>query len=424
MGSGSGMDRRVERSRFAGLARWRLPMLAAALAAGAGAAAIRFVPAEGTLAVAADTLAVAAVERAPFHDYLPVRGAVAPLRTVYVGAVQGGTVATVAGVEGAAVREGDVLATLSNPQLQLDVSSREAAIAGQLGAMSAQRLALQQGLAADDKTLSEAGYELLKASRDLEIHRSLHDHGFESDVRLQGYQAEARYDAQRLAMLRQARASAAPVAARQQEEIDRTADSLRDNLAVVKASLDALTLRAPVAGRLTDFDLQPGQSLKQGDQIGRIDSLDAWRLDADVDEYYLGRVAEGQHATAELGGAAVALTVARVKPQVVGGRFRAELTFDAATPPGLRRGESAEARVTLGDTRPALVLPNGPWLDGGGGGFVFVLDADGRDAERREITVGRRNPEQVEVASGLEPGERVVTSSYARFATFSRLRIR
>ena len=140
-----------------------------------------------------------------------------------------------------------------------------------------------------------------------------------------------------------------------------------------------------------------------------------------MDEYYLGRVQPGEPAIAELDGTDAPLTVSRVLPQVTDGRFRVELVFKGPTPPGLRRGEGADLRITLGDTRRALVVPNAGWLEGGGGGSLFVLSADGRRADRRPVSVGRRNPEQVEITSGLQAGERVVVSSYAGFDKLTHL---
>ncbi len=419
---GAAMDRRVAPSRASKLRRWRLPAAGLVLAVLAYAG-YQLVPASDTLSVDAASITTATVANAPFQDYLPVRGAVAPLHTEFVGAVEGGTVAQVMATEGATVKPGDVLATLSNPQLQLDVTSREAAIAGQLGSISAQRMALQQNLTAEETAMAETSYDLLKAQRELAIRQRLHDQDFESDAGLKTFQDEAHYYANRLNLLRQAHARNVPVAARQTDEIDQTAAGLRNNLAVVQASLQALILRAPVAGRLTNFSLQPGQSLKQGDQIGQIDSEDAYRLDADIDEFYLGRVSAGEHAVADFNGAQVKLEVARVKPQVANGQFRAELVFDGAPPAGLRRGESTDVRITLGATEKALVLPNGPWMEGSGGSFVYVLDAGGHHAERRDITTGRRNPEQVEMTAGLAPGDRVITSSYASFTRFTHLLI-
>ena len=409
--TGAAMDRRIVRSR--GLQVRRAIWLAAALAA-CGVAAVfgmQLVPGAGTLSVSSEQQSVATVHLALFQDFLPVRAAVAPLRTSYVGAVEGGQVASVAVQDGALVHAGDVLATLSNPQLQLDVTSREAAIAGQLGGVSAQRLSLQQTLTTEETQIAEASYAVLKAQRELQIRERLHDANYVSDAGLKSFADEARYETHRLALLQAARAQDRAVAQAQRTDINATAARLHRNLDVVEASLQALVLRAPVAGRLTNFLLQPGQSLKQGDQIGQIDSEGAWRLDADVDEFYLGRVAVGQHATTVFDGRNVALSVVRVKPQVANGVFRAELVFDAAPPPGLRRGQGAECRITLGATQQALVLPNGPWLEASGGTSIFVLDADGRHARRREVSVGRRNPEQIEVLSGLSADQRVLVSA-------------
>ena len=318
--AGAAMDRRIVRGRAAWVRRavW----LAACLAVCAVAAVLgmRLVPGAGTLSVSAEQQSVATVRLAPFQDVLPVRAAVAPLQTSYVGAVEGGQVTSVAAQDGALVRAGDVLATLSNPQLQLDVTSREAAIAGQLGGVSAQRLSLQQTLTTEETQIAEASYAVLKAQRELQIRERLHDANYVSDAGLKSFADEAQYETHRLALLQAARAQDRAVAEAQHTDIDATAARLHRNLDVVEASLQALVLRAPVAGRLTNFLLQPGQSLKQGDQIGQIDSEGAWRLDADVDEFYLGRVTVGQHATTEFVGATVATE--RGTREAAGGQWR------------------------------------------------------------------------------------------------------
>jgi HlyD family secretion protein len=237
---------------------------------------------------------------------------------------------------------------------------------------------------------------------------------------LKTYADTAAYYRSRLSALKAGQAQEAKIETDQAAEIKQTGARLTSNLDVVRSSLDALTIRAPVAGRLTDFTLEPGQSLKPGDPVGQIDSEGAYKLTADVDEFYLGRVTAGQPATADLDGTTLPLTVSKVLPQVTQGRFRTELTFNGPMPQGLRRGESVDIRITLGDTKPALVLPNGGWLEGGGA-YVFVLTQNGKRADRRAVAVGRRNPEQVEITSGLRPGERAVTSSYTGFDKFTHL---
>ncbi|WP_242010921.1 efflux RND transporter periplasmic adaptor subunit [Acetobacter musti] len=182
-------------------------------------------------------------------------------------------------------------------------------------------------------------------------------------------------------------------------------------------------MHAPVGGRLTNFDVQPGQSLKAGDKIGQIDSEGKYRLDADIDEFYLGRVVMGERGEADIGDVKLPLNVARVHPQVTNGQFRAELTFDKSPPEGLRRGESIDVRITLGETHRALVLSNGAWLEGSGGSSAFIVAPDGKSADRTTITSGRRNPEQVEITSGLLEGEHVIVSSYNSYKKFNHLAI-
>ncbi len=416
--SGAGMDRRIAKPKWRNR---RLLWVAGALVLIVLAAVIiPQIPPPGSLTVKASDLEIGTAARAPFQDYLPVRGEVAPLHTVFVTAVSGGQVDKVIVQDGAEVVAGAALAMLSNPQLKLDVTSKEATIADQLGGVTGQELTLERNRLDRQKEIADTSYSLLTAEHDLYVRQQLHDKGFVSDAMLKTYADTAAYYRNRLEALKAGQAQESKIEADQAAEIKQTGARLTSNLDVVRSSLDALTLRAPVAGRLTDFTLEPGQSLKPGDPVGQIDSEGAYKLTADVDEFYLGRVTPGQPATADLDGTTVPLTVSKVLPQVTQGRFRTELTFNGPMPTGLRRGESVDIRITLGDTKPALVLPNGGWLEGGGA-YVFVVTPSGKRADRRAIAVGRRNPEQVEITSGLRPGERAVTSSYAGFDKFTHL---
>jgi HlyD family secretion protein len=197
----------------------------------------------------------------------------------------------------------------------------------------------------------------------------------------------------------------------QARRLAETRARLSSNLAAVRDGLDALTLRAPATGRLTNFTIQPGQALKAGDPAGQVDSEGSWKLVADVDQYFLGRVAVGQSATAD---DKVRLRVAKVLPAVTDGRFRVELGFVDAVP-GLSRGQAMDARIVLGAARPAVTAPVGGWLDSDAGAFAYVLDASGARAVRRPVRIGRRNAQAVEILSGLKPGERIVASDTSGF---------
>ena len=417
------MDRRLPRRR---LKAWRPAILAAGVVALAlaGVAVWRMLPGTQDLVVASADVTITEVSRGPFEDALPVRAAAAPLRTVQVVAVEGGQVQSVAVEDGARVVAGQPLAILSNPRLRLEVATSAAQIAGQLGDARGQELQLSRGRLDREQALSEASFNLLKAERELGIRSSLHAKGFVSDAGLAEVQAQADYFRDRVARLRQAQAPDEALSARQLAGVRQSSTQLQSNLGILQESLDALTIRAPVDGRLTAFILLPGQPLTAGATVGQVDSENAYKLVAEIDEFYLSRVVAGQTASATINGRGWPLTIARVLPQVTNGRFQAELTFTGATPPDLRRGQTLDLRIVLGETRTALIAPAGPWLDSGGGTAAYVLDASGRYAVRRAIRLGRRSPTQVEVLEGVRPGERILTSTYQSFDGRRRLVLR
>lgn len=402
---GAQMDRKIERRRAP---IWRRPVFLVGVAGVVAALLLwRLLPASGSTDVAAGQVETGLVGRTPFADYLPVRATVVPKITTLVGVLSGGQIEKLLVQDGTMVAEGQPLATLANPELRLDVLTREAQIAGQLGSLAGENLGIERNRIDRIGQVAQANYDLIKARRELAIRQQLYDQGYLSEAGVRSYTEEAAYQERRLTQLQSGGAREAGITATQGARLNDTRSRLESNLAAVRAGLDALTIRAPMAGRLTNFVIQPGQALKPGDPAGQVDSEGSWKLIADVDEYYLRRVAVGQKGAAD----SARLTVAKVLPSVKDGRFRTELDFAGTPPRGLNRGQTMDIRITLGSTAPALVAPIGGWLESGGGTTVFVLDADGAHARRRNVQIGRRNPEQVEILSGLKPGERIIISN-------------
>ncbi len=415
---GAGMDRVIERPRGR-RAHGRI-VAGAAVVLVLALLAWRL-PSAGSTDVAGADIQTGSVERAPFADVVPLRATVAPSVSTFVGVVSGGQVDRLIVQDGAAVTEGEALATLANPQLKLDILTREAAIASQLGQVSGEDLSLERGSRDRDNQVAGADYDLIKAQRQLVIRQQLHDQGIVSDAGLKSYQEEEAYQRRRSAQLHAAEGAETRIAVLQARRLADTRTRLSSNLDAVRAGLDALTLRAPMTGRLSNFTIQPGQALKPGDPAGQVDSEGSWKLVADVDQYFLGRIRVGQPASAEGG---LRLAVAKVLPAVTDGHFRVELGFVGKPPAGLSRGQILDGKITLGAARAALVAPLGGWLESDGGTAAFVLEASGAHATRRTIRVGRRNADQVEILSGLEPGTRIVTSNTGAFNKAATINIK
>jgi HlyD family secretion protein len=198
----------------------------------------------------------------------------------------------------------------------------------------------------------------------------------------------------------------------------------QDNLTMAGETLQNLAVKAPIDGQLSALDADLGAAKAPGQRIGQIDDSTAYKAEASVDEFYLGRIAIGQPATAEIDGRTLRMEVAKVYPQVINRQFKVDLVFTNPPPQSVRRGQSLQVRLEVGASHEGLVTANGPFYEDTGGTWVFVLDGSGDGAERRNVRLGRRNPEQVEVLSGLSPGEQIITSSYDSLRAYDRIGLR
>ncbi|MFL6857223.1 MAG: efflux RND transporter periplasmic adaptor subunit [Allosphingosinicella sp.] len=416
--SGSGMDRLVVRKGLP--ARLKI-----ALAAAAAVLLLLlfwwFAPSGNSQSVAADRVTISTVAKGRFDDFLPLRARVTPLLTVYLDAVEGGRVEKLYVEDGAMVRKGQLLAELSNSDLQLNVLARQADVSREINSMRNMELNLAQTRTNDSRGVIEAQLAAEKARRQFEMQKPLADKGFIPAKTFHDSQDEYLANARRAQVLSRAQVTDERLQSSQLAQLRASNASLSQSLGIARASLDALNLKAPVDGQLTAFSIQVGQSLQRGERLGQIDSAGHNKMVASVDEFYLGRVQVGQLASVDVGGRSFKARVAKIYPQVRNGTFDVDLWFLGGEPGDLNRGQTLQVRLTLGDPTPALLIPNGAFYNETGGAFVFVVAPDGRSAVKRNVRLGRRNADHIEVLEGLEPGERVITSPYTGFADKDRL---
>ncbi|HEX8263587.1 MAG TPA: efflux RND transporter periplasmic adaptor subunit [Allosphingosinicella sp.] len=380
-----------------------------------------FAPSAASQTVAAERLTVSAVSRGTFDDFLPLRARVEPLVTVFLDAVEGGRVEKIMVEDGAMVQQGQLLAVLSNSDLALNLLARQSDVSREVNSMRSQELALAQTSIGDERAVIDAQLAADKARRQYEMQKPLMEKGYVpakvfNDSRDEYLSARRRAD-----VLKRAREVNQRLQTSQLAQLRASNASLSGSLDIARSTLDALNLRAPVSGQLTAFSIQVGQSLNRGERLGQVDSAGRNKLVASVDEYYLGRVQPGQTATVESGGKTYRVKVAKIYPQVKNGVFEADLYFVGAEPPSLNRGQTLQTKLTLGDPTPALLIPNGAFYNETGGAWVFVVAPGGGEAVKRNVRLGRRNADYIEVLEGLEPGERVITSPYTGFADKDRL---
>jgi HlyD family secretion protein len=416
--SGAGMDRRVEKKT----SRKKLVIYAVV-----GAAVVAFawwfvdtIAGGRSLTVNSQRIAISPVTTGMYEDFIPLRGRLVPSSTVFLDAIEGGRVEQVLVEDGTIVQAGDLIAVLSNTNLQLEVLGREAAVTEQLNNMRTIELQLEQNRLAHRRNLVEIDYQITRLSREIGRQRELLDNNLVSRSTIDQLEDELAYYRNRREVTLESQATDARMQEAQLQQLRDAGEQLQAGLGFARKNLEDLNVRAPVAGKLSGFNIEIGQSITRGGRLGQIDDPDGYKLNARIDEYYLGRVDLELPAIAEHNGRELELRVAKIYPQVNEGNFEVDMAF-AEQPEGLRRGQTLQTRLTLGDNTDAILVPNGTFYQETGGKWVFVVAPDGSEAIKRNVRLGRRNSDFIEVLDGLEPGERVITSPYTSFVGMDRL---
>jgi HlyD family secretion protein len=401
--SGQGMDRRVEKrtplSRKLGYG------LAVILVIAFTWWLVGLLLGGRSLNVNAQRIVVSSATVGVFEDFVPLRGRLVPSSTVFLDAIEGGRVERVLLEDGAIVAAGDPIALLSNTNLQLEVLGREAAVTEQLNNMRTIELQLEQNRLSHKRNLVEIDYQIVRLDRAIARQRELAARNLVSQSTIDELEDELTYYRNRRDVTLESQATDTRMQTQQLQQLRDAGEQLQAGLAFARTNLDDLNVRAPVAGKLSGFN-----------------DPDGYKLNVSIDEYYLGRVDLHQVAVAEHNGREYELNVSKIYPQVNNGQFQVDMTF-AKEPVGVRRGQTLQLRLTLGDNSEATLIPNGSFYQETGGNWVFVVSADGTEALKRSVRLGRRNVDFIEVLDGIEPGEKVVTSPYTSYVGLERLTI-
>jgi HlyD family secretion protein len=408
---------------------WRRPKwVRAGIAAGAimliAAAATMFLgKAERSLRIEGEKITIAEVKRGAFHDFIPLRASVVALDTIYLDALEGGRVERVLAQPGDIVTAGQPLVELSNTQLELDVLDREGRLIESLTQLQTYETNLEQIRITNQKALAQIEYDIVRLERSLSRRKQLASRGLESAESREALEDELAHQKKLQPMQDETNRKQEELRQRQLPQIHAQMEKLQRDLQITHGKLANLRVVAPATGRLTAMDLKVGQNRNRGERFAEITPETGYKLTAAVDEYYLGRVRNGQTADVDIDGKRWRLSVARIYPQVKDGSFAVDLQFSGRAPEGLLPGQALQGKLSLGEDREAVLLPAGAFLERTGGDWIFLLDKDGRVAHRRTIKVGRRSPEQVEVLGNLSPGDRVIVSDYSTFERIERIDI-
>jgi HlyD family secretion protein len=416
--SGQGMDRKVQKKTPVGK---KVGYVAAALLLVAfGWWFVDTLLQGRSLTVNSQRITVSPVVVGTYEDFIPLRGRLVPRSTVYLDAIEGGRVEEILVEDGAIVEAGDPIVVLSNTSLQLEVLGREAAVTEQLNNMRTIELQLEQNRLSHKRNLIEIDYQIKRLNRAIARQRDLASKDLASRSSIEELEDEFAYYGSRRDVTLESQATDVRMQEQQLRQLKDAGQQLQTGLGFARKNIDDLSVRAPLPGKLSGFDIEVGQSIGRGERLGQIDDPNGYKLNVRIDEFYIDRVDLQQFAVAEHNGRDIELSISKIYPQITDGQFEVDMIL-TDEPDGLRRGQTKQVRLTLGDNSDAILIPNGAFYQETGGNWIFVVSADGSEAIRRSVRMGRRNNEFIEVLDGLEPGERVITSPYTSYIDMDRL---
>ena len=372
-------------------------------------------------AVALSQLTVSEVKWGPLREFLPVEATIQPLNTVFMDAVEGGRVEKIFVEVGSVVKEGDPILQLANTNLLMDIMYREAEFFQQSNNLRNTKLSMEQYRLQLTSQLSELENQIQQQKKLYERYKELDKDSLISKQDFENARDQYEYLLKRKDLMEKNQKSELALRTGQLEALEESLRRMETNLAAVKQKQENLTIKAPIGGQITSLNAEMGQSKSAGQRIGQIDVLSGFKATAVIDEAYLPRVEVGTAGEFDFAEHSFKLVVRKIYPEVKDRKFQVELEFRGDRPKGIKRGQTLDVRIALGEISKALLLPAGEYLKTTDGDWVYRLDPEGRNALRSPIKLGRRNAESVEVVKGLRPGDRVIVSSYASFSGRDKL---
>lgn len=370
---------------------------------------------ETKLNVKADRLLVDTVQRGVFQEFIPVTGVVLPIKTVLIGAVEGGRVEERFVEDGAKIKAGQSILRLSNSDLQLSALNQEATIVSQMNQIRSNSLFREQQTLNLSETALNIEYLLSLAGKRLKRNIQLGKDGVIARVEVEELQDEYDNLKRRKDLLKRTIEKDSVSNAFEATQMTTTIDLMQRNLGIARQSLDNLIVKAPIDGQLSGLTAELGELINEGAQIAQIDDLTNFKIRVKIDEFYISRIYSGQEGSFLFANEKFQLKIQKIYPQVVNGAFEADMVFTGKVPTRIKRGQTITVKLELSAQEEALLLARGGFYQTTGGNWVYVLDADGASAYKQSIRVGRQNPNFYEVTEGLKPGDKVITSSYDNF---------
>lgn len=368
-----------------------------------------------TLRVNSETLTISEVRAGEFNDYIRISGQVHPMTTIQLSPRESGIVEEIVIEEGTQVKAGDVIIRLSNDDLDLEILNSEANLAEKENALRNTMIQMEQEKMQLSLNILELETEVKRKGRTLESQKRLFEDGLIGKEEYLRSEEDYTLYCKKLEVTLARAEQDSMYRSVQIQQMEESLKNMKINMQRIRNRKENLAVKAPIDGELGLLEVVLGQSIGSGAKIGQINALGNYKIEALIDEHYIDRVSAGLTATFERQSETFDAVIRKVYPEVRSGKFQADFRFSGEQPLNIRTGQTYYLNLQLGQPESAILIPRGSFYQKTGGKWIYVVSPEGDKAVKREIHIGRQNPQFYEVLEGLEPGEKVITSGYDNF---------
>ncbi|MBQ6072838.1 MAG: HlyD family efflux transporter periplasmic adaptor subunit [Bacteroidales bacterium] len=372
-------------------------------------------PNNKTLRVDKDTVTVSSAVKGEFNDYIRISGRVQPMTTIQLSPQEGGMVQSILIEEGSVVKAGDPILVLSNDNLDLQILNSEAELAEKENILRNTQIQMEQQKLDVRQNELEYGTNVDRLRRAYEQQKALYEDKLIAKEDYLKAEEDYRLAQQKYELIRERSTQDSLYRGTQIDRMEESLENMQLNMQMIRKRKSNLIVKAPIDGELGLLDVVLGQTIASGAKIGQINSVGTYKVEAQIDEHYIDRVVAGLEATFERQGETYSTVIRKVYPEVREGKFKADFKFDGEQPDNIRAGQTYYLNLQLGQPEEAVIIPRGTFYQKTGGKWIYVVNKEGTKAVKREIRIGRQNPQYYEVLEGLEPGEKVITSGYDNY---------
>jgi HlyD family secretion protein len=374
--------------------------------------------------VKTDRITISEIKEGNFQEFIPVNGIVLPITTIYLDAAEGGRVEEKYVEDGAFLKSGAPILKLSNTDLELSLVNQETSVFNLLTQMQISKNATQQNTISKLNQMAEVENAFKEADRLYTLNKQLYEQKAIGSQEFQQSKNVYEYQLKRKKLTEQIVKQDSISTKQELDQTKQSYDRTQNALAVMRKKVGDLIVRAPVDGQITSLDIEIGQNKNKGERLGQVDVLSGFKIRADIDEHYISRIFTGLMGEFTSNNKIYKLKIKKVFTQVTNGHFQVDMEFVGDVCEGIRRGQTLQVRLALGDETKATLLTRGGFYQQTGGNWIYKVSENGKSAYKADIQLGRQNPDYYEVLQGLKQGDKVITSGYENYNDAQELNIK